>query len=216
MNERLCVLASIIETSKGRIVSQREIAKALGISQQSVSRYLTSLEADGLISRNVTRDGEAIRITDKGVQELTSLGRSIINAISSKYVISLRGKVVSGLGEGKLFLSLPHYSENIKKLLGYVPYPGTLNLVLEDELSLMNRIEMDLAKGFMIPEYKDQDRVLGAVKLFPATINDVEGAVVIPSRTTHPKAVVEIISPFYLREKLSLKDGDRISFKVYL
>ncbi|MCG2909081.1 MAG: CTP-dependent riboflavin kinase, partial [Stygiolobus sp.] len=71
--------------------------------------------------------------------------------------------------------------------------------------------------GIVIPEYKESNRVLGSVKAFPATVNSLSpAAVVIPARTTHPKSVVEIISPYYLRERLNLKDGDEVQIEIYL
>jgi len=131
--------------------------------------------------------------------------------------LHIKGKVTSGLGEGRIFLSLPYYMESFKKYLGFEPYAGTLNLVIYDRISLENRLILDVAKGIVIPEHKEPNRVLGSVKAFPSSINSLSpAAIVIPARTTHPKSVIEIISPYYLRERLSLKDGDEISIEVYL
>jgi len=101
--------------------------------------------------------------------------------------------------------------------LGFEPYEGTLNLVIYDRISLENRLILDIVRGVLIPEYKEPNRVLGSVKAFPSSVNSLfPAAIVIPSRTTHPKSVIEVISPYYLREKLNLKDGDEISVEVYL
>lgn len=48
----------------------------------------------------------------------------------------IEGEVVSGLGEGRYFLSLPPYKEIFKKILGFEPYEGTLNLKLDREFDI--------------------------------------------------------------------------------
>ena len=40
----------------------------------------------------------------------------------------IEGNIASGLGEGALFLSMPHYRNGIKKKLGFRPFEGTLNI----------------------------------------------------------------------------------------
>ncbi|MEM0373170.1 MAG: DUF120 domain-containing protein, partial [Sulfolobales archaeon] len=53
--------------------------------------------------------------------------------------------------------------------------------------------------------------------VYPASINGVTpAAVVIPLRTTHPKSIIEVISPYKLREKLNLEDGSEVMIEVYL
>ena len=187
------------------------------MSQQTISRKLRELEEDGIIQRILTKEGEYIRLTDKGEEELKSCIEDILNLILRTKVIHIKGKVTSGLGEGRIFLSIPYYKESFKKYLGFEPYAGTLNLVIYDRISLENRLILDIARGITIPEYREPNRVLGSVKAFPSSVNSLSpAAIVIPSRTTHPKSVIEIISPYYLREKLNLKDGDEISVEVYL
>ncbi|BCU68491.1 hypothetical protein HS7_19280 [Sulfolobales archaeon HS-7] len=136
--------------------------------------------------------------------------------MKNKFILEISGKVVSGLGEGKIFLMQSYYLNAFKEKLGFGPYPGTLNVVIDDILSMQNRVELDMLRGIEIPEYREKERVLGSVKAFFAKINDeIDGAVVIPARTIHPKSVIEIISPYYLREKLSLKDGVRVKITVF-
>ncbi len=50
-----------------------------------------------------------------------------------------------------------------------------------------------------------------------AVVNDlVEGAVGIFERTHYDDLVMEVISPINIREKLSLKDGDKVRVKIFL
>ena len=212
MLTEVCTLSKIINLVKEKgEVTQQLLAKEFNISQQSISRKLKELEEANLIIRISTKDGEIIRLTEKGENLLLTCLNEITEALAFQHEIRIKGKVTSGLGEGKIFLSLPYYENSFRKFLGFTPYPGTLNIVIYDRASFENRLLLDTSRCINIPEYRDENRVLGAVKAYPARINNVEpAAIVIPLRTTHPKSVIEVISPYYLREKLSLKDGDEV------
>lgn len=210
-----CLLALLISSFKDKIVSQSQLAKLLNMSQQSISRKLKELEELNYIKRTTFKNGEIIILTEEGEKYLSSCLEIIRDAIMTIHSIKIKGTVTSGLGEGRLFLSMPYYNENIRRLLGFAPFAGTLNIVIYSKEYLENRLMLDTMKGLYIPEHKEQDRVLGSVKLFPATINGLSpAAVVLPSRTTHPKSVIEVISPYYLREKLHIKDGDEVEVEV--
>jgi len=211
------LLAKIIILSKNGLVTQSSIAKNVGYTQQTISRKLKDMEDRKLIMREILKEGEIIRLTEEGERLLESCIRDLIEAITISRTLVIKGRVVSGLGEGRIFLSMPYYMESFKKMLGFEPYPGTLNVLIYDKLSLQNRILLDVSRHLLIPEFKDKDRVLGAVKAYPASINGLSpAAVVIPLRTTHPKSVIEVISPYKLREKLNLEDGSEVTIEVYL
>ncbi len=218
MLTEICTLSKIINLVKEKgEVTQQLLAKELNISQQSVSRKLNELEDADLITRIETKDGEIVRLTEKGENLLLECLNEISSAIAFQHEIRIKGKVTSGLGEGKLFLSLPYYEDSFKKFLGFTPYPGTLNIIIYDRISFENRLRLDTSRCVNIPEYRDENRVLGAVKAYPARINDLEpAAIVIPLRTTHPKSVIEVISPYFLREKLSIKDGDEVLIEALI
>ncbi len=212
-----CIVAKIISLSKSSEITQETLAKELNLSQQSVSRKLKELEDKGIIKRTITASGEIVSLTNKGEDLLSQCLSLIRDAIISSHALKIKGIVTSGLGEGKIFLSLPYYEDSFKKFLGFTPYPGTLNIVIYDRLSLENRIILDTEKHILIPEYKDENRVLGAVKVFPASINGTRpAAIVFPLRSTHPKSIIEVISPYYLREKLNIKDGNEVEIESYI
>lgn len=212
MSSEVCYLSKIVRLVRSQgIVTQQVLAKELGFSQQTVSRKLKELEANNLIIRIESKEGEIIKLTEEGENLLMKCLEDIREALLYQHEIKIRGKVASGLGEGRIFLSFPYYVESFKKFLGFVPYPGTLNVVIYDKFSFENRLILDSARCITIPEHREENRILGAVKVFPANINNLQpAAIVIPLRTTHPKSVIEIISPYYLREKLNLKDGDEV------
>jgi len=210
------ILLALNGKRRARIV-QSAVSKQLGVSQQTVSRLLKTLEEEGYIVRTVKGRGEFIEMTEKGIRAAEELFGSIQRLLSEERgVIVLEGRVVSGLGEGRYYMKLPYYRDKIAELLNFIPYPGTLNVQLEGD-SLIKRLALTKDSGLRIEGYKNEERYYGGATVFRARINGYEKAgIIIPDRTSHPKDVIEIISPIYLRGELGLKDGDRVVIEVRL
>ncbi len=121
----------------------------------------------------------------------------------------INGKVTTGLGKAAYFLSQDFYTKEFKKNLGFIPYPGTLNVVVSDEyLDEINEIK-DSCENLIKP-----DEGFGAVKYIEAKLNDnVNGAIVFPAKTTHEENYLEFIAEDKLRDKLDLKDEDIVSLE---
>jgi riboflavin kinase len=47
--------------------------------------------------------------------------------------MDLIGKVNSGYGKGCVFLSDEFYKENINQKCGFISFPGTLNIILNEK-----------------------------------------------------------------------------------
>ena len=123
--------------------------------------------------------------------------------------MKINGEVTSGLGKAAFFLSQDFYTSEFKKNLGFVPYPGTLNVVVSEEyLDEINEIK-DSCENLIKP-----DDGFGAVKYIEAKLNDnINGAIVFPAKTTHNENYLEFIAEDKLRDKLNLKDEDIVSLE---
>lgn len=123
--------------------------------------------------------------------------------------MKIDGEVTTGLGKAAYFLSQEFYTREFKKNLGFIPYPGTLNVIVSDEyLDEINEIKNN-CKNIIKP-----DEGFGAVKYIEAKLNDeVDGAIVFPAKTTHEENYLEFIAENKLREELDLKDGDIVSLE---
>ncbi len=170
-------------------------------------------------------DGKPCELIEEALRDLkgsNSLSENELSMIAERLVkemltrkITLRGIVVSGSGEGKYFLSLEGYRSQIRSRLGFDPYPGTLNVLLDPE-SVERKFLVLTRQPIILRGFKEGDRTYGDVLAYPARIGDVwPTALVIPLRTHHPPSIIELISPFNLRERLSLKDGDVVEVEVY-
>jgi riboflavin kinase len=196
-------------------ISSKELADKIDQSFQTAARKLKELEENGYILRTLEKDGQYIVITEEGEKVLYREYLDYKKIFEGVEEIFIRGKVFSGVGEGRYYVSLEGYRRQFKERLGFDPYPGTLNLRLPKEQAYLRR-RIDEEEGIIINGFVTEDRTFGEVKAFKCRIGDYEGAVVLPQRTHYPKDVLEVISPVKLREKLKLENGDFIEVEVFL
>ncbi|MBN2042744.1 MAG: CTP-dependent riboflavin kinase [Candidatus Aenigmarchaeota archaeon] len=198
-------------------VSTTEIAKKTRLSQQSASRKVIILEKEGMIKRDILGSGQKIRLTEKGIDVLektySDLENVLENEKSERFVFS--GTVFTGDGEGKYYMSLKGYADQIREKMGFVPYKGTLNLRLGTRTEIEEKNVMARSGGIVLEGFSDGERSFGEVRCFPCRINGTLcGAVIIPKRTHYPKDIIEIISKENLRKRFSIKNGDTIEIEV--
>jgi riboflavin kinase len=195
-------------------ISSNELAKQLHTSQQTASRYLLDLDNGEMITRELGIKKQLIQITDLGsevLEEEFSEYKQIFD-LTSKVIF--KGIIVSGMGEGKYYTEQSGYVDQFKTKLGFIPYPGTLNV----EIDYVERNKLRLMKnygGILIDEFTTKNRTFGEVMCFNATINMNKGAIVLPRRS-HYSNILELISQYNLRKKLHLNDGDMVEIVVYM
>lgn len=214
----LIALTSLIKTMDFTRLPTREFAAAVGTSQQNASKILTALERAGYIERRLVKKVTHVRLTKLALQELEGIRTAIESVVPAREMpLKLTGRVFTGLREGAYYISLAGYRKPIKKLLGFDPYPGTLNLKADNGETKAALTLLRSLPGIVVPGFFSKGREYGAVKLFRCKVERrVDGAVVFAERTHYSPDVFEVIAPFYLRGLLKLKDGDRISVVVSL
>jgi riboflavin kinase len=195
-------------------ISSSRLAERLGLSQQSGSMYINSLLKEGYIERQLKSDGQYIYLTEKGLDVLYSELNDLLEILDGEQSLQIRGRVKSGLGEGRYYISREKYVAQFKEKLDFVPYFGTLNIVVDTEYR-NHYSRLQAAGGIKINGFEADGRTFGPVKAFRATIFKTECAVIMPERTVHTD-VIEVISTEYLREKYDLKDGDPVTISVSL
>ena len=195
------------------------LADRLDASNQTASRRLQRLEDADLIERDMTGDGQRIAVTEAGERSLQREYADYRRLFERDVDVELSGVVTSGMGEGRHYISLSGYMEQFRDRLGYEPFPGTLNVELDEE-SVRARARMDAVDPVGIDGWEDDDRTYGPAFCWPATIETVDGAryadshVIAPERTHHGTDQLEIIAPDRLRDELGLNDDDHVTIHV--
>ena len=126
-------------------------------------------------------------------------------------IVTVKGKIFTGSGDGKKYISLHWVRRQAKEKLGFDPYPGTLNLTLPPDAEIIRLLKA--FRGWETPSKKGYF----PGRFYRALImGEVFGAVVRPEVPSYPETVLEVIAPLYLREKFRLKDGDELEIKIWL
>ena len=209
-------LCQNIGSQKAIHISSVEFGKILNLSQQTASRRLNQLEEMGWIQRKIIGKDQTIRITKEGADVMLLMYNNLKQILQDILIV---GEVTEGMREGGYYIRIPGYLRQFEKKLGFEPYYGTLNLQLSDlnkellDENLNNRLPV-LIEGF---DDKDVGRSYGSVECYNCFIsrldnqeNKQKAAILKIKRTHHKKNIVEILAKDYLRDKLNLKNGDRI------
>jgi riboflavin kinase len=216
---KLALLGAIEQPIK---LSSGHFAEGIGSSVQTAARRLQELEREGLVHRRIIADGQWIMLTTKGVEFLKKECYEYQELFFStpKIEVEIAGRLVTGLGEGGYYTTLNGYKKQFEAKLGFIPFPGTLNLSL-DLLCIVARKKLDGRKGITIERFESENRTFGGGKCFPCKIlneraEGIKSAVILPDRTHYPDDILEIISPVYLRGELDLKNGDEVRTRVVI
>lgn len=117
------------------------------------------------------------------------------------------GIVATGLGEGQHYISKEGYSIQFQRKLGFIPFPGTLNIKLVEPF-------VPSGEAIKVMGFSDEGKTFGGCDCYRIRINGVMAAVVRPERSNYPSDLIEIIAPINLRESLGLSDGDELEIML--
>jgi riboflavin kinase len=194
------------------LLTSREVGERIGVSQQAADRYLVALERKGLVTRSLGQRRQRLQLTPTAMEILRAEYHTYRRIFEGPARLSFSGKVASGLGEGRYYLSQPGYVVQFSERLEYSPYPGTLNVRLTGE-ALRKASLVGHWSGIRIDGFQASGRTFGGATCFAARMNGRACHLIHPDRT-HYKDVVEFIAADCLREKLHLKDGDTVTIDL--
>ncbi len=220
-------------------ITSGQLSKIIKRSQQTTSKVLIELEKNNLIERIKNNKKFKVKVTHEGYEIIKELQEMIkISLDNSKIKMTIfKGKIVSGMGEGSYYMSLKGYRKQFKEKLGYEPFPGTLNLKLEDKIYMDKKREITNYPSIYIHGFKDENRTFGWVKCYPAILTlemekynknfknkdintkenkaiKLDSAILLLERTHHDNSLMEIISPFCIKETANLKNGDIVTIEL--
>ncbi len=192
------------------------LGKNIKKSQQAASKHLLELEQNQFIERIINGRNISVKITAKGFSEMVKLAAVLQKSLDSfPSHVELKGILVSGMGEGAYYMALKGYTKQFKSKIGYVPFPGTLNVRLDQKTHQEAIKQFETLDGIKIESFSDGKRTYGWVKCFPAKLNNsISCELILLERTHHDDSVIELISKTCLRKIGKLKDGSKISIKI--
>ena len=197
-------------------ITTDSLGKNIKKSQQSASKHLLELEQNQFIERIISGRNISVKITSKGFSEMVKLSTILQKSLNSfPSHVEIKGTLISGMGEGAYYMGLKGYTKQFKSKIGYVPFPGTLNVKIVQKIHQEAIKQFVNLNGININSFSDGKRTYGWVKCFPAKINNsVDCNLILLERTHHDNSVVELISKLSLRKSAKLKEGSKISIKI--
>ncbi|MBI3859011.1 MAG: CTP-dependent riboflavin kinase [Thaumarchaeota archaeon] len=126
--------------------------------------------------------------------------------------MEIRGRVFTGMGKGRYYVGHPEYQRRFEAALGYRPYPGTLNVKVEEGDSAKALQELRRMDAIRVDGFKLGEETFSSLRCFPGALGEEKVNLLIIDITYYNERVAELISPTYLRGKLGLRDGDLATF----
>ena len=126
--------------------------------------------------------------------------------------MKIKGTVTSGKGNGRNYLLEEEYLQQCKRKLGFIPYPGTLNIKI-DERDMKKFGKLKQGHAIILHGFKKNSKVFGSVKCFRAMLMGKDVVIVVPEKSFYTD-IMEIISDKNLRNELTLKDGDCVEVNI--
>lgn len=197
-------------------VTTDSLGKSIKKSQQAASKHLLELENNQFIERVISGRNTSVKITAKGFSEMVKLSLILQKSLdSSPSHVELKGTLISGMGEGAYYMSLKGYIKQFKSKIGYIPFPGTLNVRLDKKIHQETIKQFENIDGIKIESFSDGKRTYGWVKCFHAKINQsIDCELIILERTHHDNSIIELISNVCIRKLGKLKDGSQITITI--
>jgi len=126
----------------------------------------------------------------------------------------VKGRVFSGIGKGRYYVGHEEYQRRFSQVLGYAPYPGTLNLKIEDRRSVEALRQVRSSGGIAIGGFNVDGESFSRLNCVDGEMRGRRITLLFIDVTHYNESVAELISPVYLRRELGLKDGDEVSFSL--
>ena len=199
-------------------ITTSSLGRNIHKSQQAASKHLLELEQNNFIERIINGRNISVKITSKGFSELVKLSAILQKSIdSSPSHVELKGTLVSGMGEGAYYMGLKGYTKQFQSKIGYVPFPGTLNVRLDQKIHQESIKQFETLNGVKIKSFSDGKRTYGWVKCFRAKLNNsVTCELIMLERTHHDDSIIELISKSCLRKSGKLKDGSKVLISIQI
>ena len=110
-------------------------------------------------------------------------------------------------------MALHWVQESLREILGFAPYPATLNVrpLTPQDARLWEEIQRQAALPLAPREGSCSAGLYPvSIKRLAGSEESVRGAVLLPAVIDYPKDKIEIVTRVRLKDAFSVKDGDRL------
>jgi CTP-dependent riboflavin kinase len=124
------------------------------------------------------------------------------------------GRLATGSGQGKHFTRLDWARQQFSEKLGIDPFPGTINLIVDDSESMKVWNRLKTRPGVRIDNPNDGPHDCDA-RCYPVSIDgQIDAAIVLPEVPGYSPAQIEIIAAMGVRDALDIDDGDSLRLEI--
>jgi CTP-dependent riboflavin kinase len=126
----------------------------------------------------------------------------------------LLGRLATGIGQGTNFTQLDWARQQFLDKLGIDPFPGTVNLILDDSESMEVWNRLKDTPGIRIDNPNHGPRDCHA-RCYPVSIDgQIEAAIVLPEVAGYSPVQIEIIAAVGVRDAFDIDDGDSLRLEI--
>jgi CTP-dependent riboflavin kinase len=126
----------------------------------------------------------------------------------------LLGRLTTGIGQGQHFTQRDWARQQFIDKLGIDPFPGTINLIIDDSESMKVWNRLKDAPGIRIDNPNDGPHDCDA-RCYPVSIDgQIDGAIVLPEVAGYSPLQIEVIAAKRVRHVLGIKDGDSLRLEI--
>ncbi|MDH3596008.1 MAG: DUF120 domain-containing protein [Rhodospirillales bacterium] len=126
----------------------------------------------------------------------------------------IRGRLTSGAGQGRHFTRVDWARQQFVDKLGIDPFPGTVNLMIDEleSMSLWDRIKD--TPGVRIDNPNSGPNDCNARCYRVSIEGQVDAAIVLPEVADYSPNQIEIIAAVGVRDALGINDGDALTLEL--
>lgn len=128
--------------------------------------------------------------------------------------LSITGRLATGIGLGRHFTRLDWARRQFVDKLCIDPYPGTINLILDQPEQLSRWTTMKQEPAIRIDNPGDGPQDCDARCWLVTIEGRIAAAIVLPEVASYAPDTIELISAVAVRDALRICDGDQVTIEL--
>ncbi len=126
----------------------------------------------------------------------------------------IQGRLATGIGQGRHFTQLDWARRQFMEKVGIAPYPGTVNIVVDDANDVSTWLQVKSEPGVRIDNPNDGPHDCDARCYRVLIEGRIEAAIVVPEVEGYAPGLIEMIAAVNVRETLGIADGDVLRLEI--